>query len=185
MSIKNIITRLQCKRFGIKYFKNSWIHPTAKFLGSGEIVLSEEVQLHAGVILDCDEHGKIQFGKETNINSYSRIESMNSVIFEDHVLVGPNVYISDRNHEYRDVAKPIMHQGYYSHGGVFIGTGSWLGIHSAIIGNIHIGKHCVIGANSIVTESIPDFSVVVGNPARIVKQYDCEQKIWEKKYEII
>lgn len=179
MNIKKIITILQCKRFGIKYCVGLWIHPTTKLLGRN-IHMSEGVQLHSGCLIDCDRNGQIHLGKNVNVNSYSRIESMNSVIFENNVLIGPNVYISDRNHEYKDISVPVKQQGYYSKGGILIGEGSWLGIHSVIIGSVHIGKHCVVGANCVVTNDIPDFSVVVGNPARIVKQYNSTTGNWGK-----
>lgn len=101
-------------------------------------------------------------------------------MLEENVLIGPNVYISDRNHNYLDVDTPIMNQGYYSKGKVLIGSGSWVGIHAAIIGNVTIGKYCVIGANAVVTKDIPDFSVVAGNPTKIVKRYDTKSKEWKK-----
>ena len=63
-------------------------------------------------------------------------------------------------------------------GGEQIGDETWIGIHASIIGPVKIGKHCVIGANSVVTHDIPDYSVVVGNPGKIVKKCDCEKKLW-------
>lgn len=62
---------------------------------------------------------------------------------------------------------------------VHIGDGSWLGTHVVIAGNITIGKHCVIGANSVVTKDIPDYSVAVGIPAKVVKRYNFDTKCWE------
>lgn len=96
------------------------------------------------------------------------------------MLVGPNVYISDRSHQYRDVRIPIMDQGYYTNGTLEIGDGTWIGIHACLIGNISVGRGCVIGANAVVTKDIPDYSVVVGNPGKIVKKYDLELKKWVK-----
>ena len=61
-----------------------------------------------------------------------------------------------------------------------IGEGSWLGTKVTVVGNVHIGKHCVIGANSVVTKNIPDYSIAVGIPARVVKQYNFETKCWER-----
>lgn len=50
-----------------------------------------------------------------------------------------------------------------------IGDGSYIGINTVIVGNVKIGKHCVIGANSVVTKDVPDYSVAVGIPARVIK----------------
>lgn len=52
---------------------------------------------------------------------------------------------------------------------VLIGDGSYIGINTVIVGNVKIGKHCVIGANSVVTKDVPDYSVAVGIPARVIK----------------
>ena len=56
----------------------------------------------------------------------------------------------------------------------------WIGTNVCIVGNVTIGRHCVIGANSFVNQSIPDFSIAVGNPAKVVKKYNFITKLWEK-----
>lgn len=55
---------------------------------------------------------------------------------------------------------------------VSIGDGSYIGINAVIVGNVKIGKHCVIGANSVVTKDVPDYCVAVGSPAKVVKRYN-------------
>jgi acetyltransferase-like isoleucine patch superfamily enzyme len=60
-----------------------------------------------------------------------------------------------------------------------IGEGSWLGENVCVIG-ASIGKHCVIGANSVVTKDIPDYSVAVGIPAKVIKKYNFNKCEWEK-----
>ena len=55
-------------------------------------------------------------------------------------------------------------------GGVSIGDDTWIGTNVVIAGTVEIGKHCVIGANSVVTHDIPDYSVVAGCPAKVIKQ---------------
>ena len=61
---------------------------------------------------------------------------------------------------------------------VIIGEGSWLGTNVVVVGKVSIGKHCVIGANSVVTKDIPDYSVAAGIPAKVIKKYDFEKKEW-------
>jgi len=63
---------------------------------------------------------------------------------------------------------------------VHIGEGTWLGTNVVIVGSISVGKQCVIGANSVVTKDIPDYSVAVGIPAKVIKRYDFEQQQWVK-----
>lgn len=63
---------------------------------------------------------------------------------------------------------------------IVIGNGVWIGIGSIILGGVTIGNRAIIGAGSVVTKDVPDYCVVAGNPARIIKKYDNVQKIWEK-----
>ena len=64
-------------------------------------------------------------------------------------------------------------------GGGRIGDDTWIGTNVVIAGTVVIGKHCVIGANSVVTHDIPDYSVVAGAPCKVIKQYNTETKQWE------
>lgn len=63
---------------------------------------------------------------------------------------------------------------------IVIGNGVWIGIGSIILGGVTIGNRAIIGAGSVVTKDVPDYCVVAGNPARIIKKYDNVLKIWEK-----
>lgn len=63
---------------------------------------------------------------------------------------------------------------------IFIGDDSWIGTNVVIVGNVKIGKHVVIGANAVVTKDIEEYSVAVGNPAKIIKKYSFESNTWEK-----
>lgn len=94
-----------------------------------------------------------------------------------NVLTADKVYITDNLHGYRDVNLAILHQPVIQRNFVEIGEGSWLGENVCIIGAC-VGKHCVIGANSVVTKDIPDYSVAVGSPARVIKQYCFEKQQW-------
>lgn len=56
--------------------------------------------------------------------------------------------------------------------------GTWIGTNAVIVGNVHVGKNCVIGANSVVTKDIPDYCVVAGVPATIIRKYDELSNSW-------
>jgi acetyltransferase-like isoleucine patch superfamily enzyme len=86
------------------------------------------------------------------------------------VWTGHHVYITDQNHGYERVDLPISMQT-QPENPVVIGDGSWIGAGSVILPGARIGKHVAIGANSVVNGEIPDFSVAVGSPAKVVKQY--------------
>ncbi len=128
--------------------------------------------------------GSIKIGEKTEVSMNSRIASMGFVKIGDHVLMGPHVFIADYNHEYHDPTIPIMYQGNSftpkldGSPNLVIDDGTWIGTNAVIVGNVRIGKHCVIGANSVVTKDIPDYSVAAGIPAKVIKRYDFEKKEW-------
>lgn len=132
---------------------------------------------------DCDLFAGtcIEIGENCDIGTRNRI--VGNVIIGDSVLIGPDNYICSRDHRYENIQLPIMNQGAYTpnrngHSELEIGDGSWIGTHTAIIGDVHIGKHCVIGANAVVTKDVPDYCVVGGAPARVIKQYDQTLQKW-------
>jgi acetyltransferase-like isoleucine patch superfamily enzyme len=109
------------------------------------------------------------------------ISGKNSVHLERDILVGQHVVIQDHNHAYEDIHTPIINQGITEGGRIKIGEGSWIGRGAAILcsrGELRIGRHCIVSANSVVTRSIPDYSVVFGIPATIIRQYDPERRAW-------
>lgn len=117
--------------------------------------------------------GTVRSGKGSEIGERCRISIANSLDIGEKVRLSPNVYITDCDHEYRNISVPVIDQGIAQKGQtVSIGYGSYIGINAVIVGNVKIGKHCVIGANSVVTHNVPDYSVVVGFPAKVIKKCD-------------
>jgi acetyltransferase-like isoleucine patch superfamily enzyme len=111
----------------------------------------------------------------------SIISAKNRIHLEKYVLIAQSVIIVDHNHAYEDITRPIVQQGITEGGRIRIGWGTWIGHGAAILcpkGDLTIGRNCVIAANSVVTRSIPDYSLVAGLPARIIRQYDPETKTW-------
>ena len=97
----------------------------------------------------------------------------------EKVLQSPNAYIKDCDHEYRNLEVLVIDQGVVQKGQtVSIGDGSYIGINAVIVGNVKIRKHCVNGANSVVTKDVPDYCVAVESPAKILKRYDVETQQW-------
>lgn len=185
--LKFVVGYIRCKLKKLKYSKGIYLGQYTKFINSKMIIIGKDVQIRNGVQIYAGE--KIHIGEKADIGERNRIAG--NVIIGSSVLLGPANHISSETHCYEDVNIPIMLQGAYNvekngHKELSIGDGSWIGTHCAIIGCVHIGKNCVVGANSVVTKDVPDYSVVVGNPARIVKQYDIEKGMWLNiKYEDI
>lgn len=120
----------------------------------------------------------IEIGEGCQIGAFANIAACNKIIIGKNVLTASYVQITDHNHGYQDTTKPIMHQSIESHGPIEIGDGSWIGFGCHILSGVTIGKNAVIGANSVVSRDIPNFSVAVGSPAKVVKQYDWKKKAW-------
>jgi len=115
------------------------------------------------------------------IGNGSIISAKNEIHLERDVLVAQQVIMLDHNHEYEDITTPVRKQGVNQGGRIRIGQGSWIGRGAAIIcprGELTIGRNCVVGIGSVVMGSIPDYSVVFGSPATIIRQYDPETRAW-------
>ena len=177
--IKHLLGRLRCIRSGISCRKNVYVGKGVHFVNGKNIQLGTNVSIRPYCDLFAGKVFKIDDG--CDIGTRNRIAG--NVIIEDHVLIGPDNYICSSDHCYEDVSIPIMNQGAYAptrngHSELKIGQGSWIGTHVAIIGDVHIGKHCVIGANAVVTKDVPDYCVVCGIPAKIIKKYDVATQKW-------
>jgi len=121
----------------------------------------------------------IKIGNNVSIGNFSCITAVDKVIISDGCLFSEYVYISDHYHGYdaSEGLSPAI-QPLYSKGPVFIGENTFIGIRASILPGVNIGKHCVVGAHSVVSKSVPDYTMVAGAPARIVKKYDLKKKEW-------
>ncbi|SON50963.1 acyltransferase [Vibrio tapetis] len=129
--------------------------------------------------LDSDSDVEIEIGSNTYIGRFSHIVAAKGIYIGSDVLIADKVYISDNIHDYKNTDLPIIQQPVLSCGIVSIGNGAWIGENVSIIG-CSVGKNSVIGANSVVTSDIPDFSVAVGSPAKVIKRYSVERQMWER-----
>lgn len=75
---------------------------------------------------------------------------------------------------------PITPQPLISKGPIIIDDDCWLGFGSEILSGVHIGKHSIVAARAVVTKDVSPYTIVAGNPAKIVKQYNFDTKQWEK-----
>lgn len=120
----------------------------------------------------------VRIGDGAYIGSFCRITAVGGVVIGDEAMLADRVYVSDTGHVYEDVTQPIKRQGLRDGRRVEIGRGAWVGIGAAIVGDVRIGENAVVGANAVVTQDVPDFTVVAGNPAQVVRQHDGEAWRW-------
>ena len=168
VAVKSFFGKIQAKRFRVQAGKNVYIGKHCDLKGKSNIVLEDGVTVRP--YAQIWSGGAVRIGRGTEIGERCRISIANSLEIGEKVLVSPNVYITDCDHEYRNIDVPVIDQGIVQKGQkVSIGEGSYIGINAVIVGNVKIGKHCVIGANSVVPKDVPDYCVAVGSPARVIK----------------
>jgi len=119
--------------------------------------------------------GQVLIGNNTRIGLGSVL--IGPVSIGDDVRLAQNVVISGLNHNYTDINTPISAQCVKTEN-IYIGDETWIGANSSILPGVFIGKHCIVGAGSVVTKSVPSYSVVAGNPARVIKKYDFSSNEW-------
>lgn len=110
----------------------------------------------------------LTIGDNSAIGAYSFLGAQGGITIGKNVIMGPKVSIHAENHRYTSLDLPIRLQG-EDRQGIVIEDDCWIGAGSIILDGIHIGTGCVVAAGSVVTKSIPAFSVVGGVPAKIIK----------------
>lgn len=153
----------------------------AESISIGEDVLVAAHSCLAAVPLTGADFCHLEIGDGCMIGRFNHIYATKSIVIEKNVLTANNVYITDNLHAYQDPELPIISQPIVQRGSVIIGEGSWLGQNACIIG-ARIGRHCVVGANAVVTKDVPDFSVVAGIPAKIIKRFDVQSNVWRPTF---
>ncbi len=118
-------------------------------------------------------------GDHTIISESCIISACNRVIIEENVGISPHVMIIDNSRKLGDVSRPSKEQD-LKIGYVHIGADSWIAYGACVMPNVTIGKHCIIGALSLVNKDIPPYSLAVGSPAKVVKRYDFDRGEWMK-----
>lgn len=120
---------------------------------------------YAGV----EYHPEIVLGSDVHIGRYACLTAILSIVLEDGCLLSEHVYISDHGHGMDPEGGLIVNQRLVTKGPVRIGAHSFVGYRACILPGVTLGKHCVVGANAVVTRPFPDFSVIAGCPARLVR----------------
>lgn len=142
--------------------------------GEGAVSVGSGVFIGAGSwiqVLDLEGGGEIAIGDGTSIAGSCVLSAARSIRIGRKVLMARNVYVADHGHAFEDVSAPVLDQGLRDIRPVAIGDGAWLGQNVFVGPGVTIGRGAVVGANSVVLHDVPDHSVAVGAPARVVRTF--------------
>jgi lipopolysaccharide O-acetyltransferase len=118
---------------------------------------------------DATYEPAIFIGNDVHIGRYACLTAISSIEIDDGTLISEHVYISDHSHGMDPDRGLLVEQPLISKGPVRVGAHCFIGYRACILPGVTLGKHCVVGANSVVTRSFPEFSVVAGCPARMIR----------------
>ena len=122
---------------------------------------------------------EIVIGDRVHATRFLTIQCAGQVTIEEDVLIASNVFIVDFNHGTDPITDNYLDNP-LDVSSVIIRKGCWIGNDVKIMPGVEIGEKSIIGAGSVVTKSIPSYSIAVGNPARVIKKYDHETNKWTR-----
>ncbi|MEO1516292.1 MAG: acyltransferase [Bacteroidota bacterium] len=174
-------------RWWIRVFVNPWYHKRGKNSVVGRWAR-----------MDVMPYNKFEMGEKSLIEDYAVINNaVGDVFIGDRTLIGissvvigpvslgndillaQNVVLSALNHSYEDIGRSIRDQKETTRT-IRVEDEVWIGANTVVTSGVTIGKHAVVAGGSVVTKDVPPYTIVAGNPARVIKAYDFEKKTWVK-----
>jgi len=141
-----------------------------ELLLEGRLELGEHVLLEPNVWLTAPAPARIRIGAGTFLNIGVMVAASELVEIGAHCMLANGCVVTDANHRVDDPERPITWQGFTSKGPTRLGDNVWLGANVVVTSGVTIGERCVIGANSVVTQDVPPFSIAAGAPARVLRR---------------
>ncbi len=147
--------------------------------GIRNVYIGKKVRIFPHLRMETQDGGSIVIEDDVVISQNVHITSAGKLTIGKSSLILANVFITNIDHDYSEIGKHVVNQK-ISVKNTSIGENCFIGMGAAIMAGTILGKQCVVGANSIVKGEFPDYCVIVGSPAKIVKKYNPVTKIWEK-----
>jgi acetyltransferase-like isoleucine patch superfamily enzyme len=142
--------------------------PFNKFEMGDKSVIEDFCTVNNGV-------GDVLIGNNTLIGVSNVL--IGPITIGNHVIFAQNIVASALNHGYQDASIPILEQQVITKQ-IIVEDDCWIAANAVITAGVTIGKHSVVAGGAVVTKNVPPFSVVAGNPAKIIKQYDFAENEW-------
>ena len=163
-----------------KFLFPSYLGKPLFLKGTKNIFIGKKVRIFPNVRMEVHgKNSKITIEDDVGIAQNVHITSASNLVIGKSSTILANVFITNIDHDYQEICVNILKQKIIVKE-TSIGENCFIGIGAAIQAGTILGKQCVVGANSVVRGSFPDYSVIVGSPAKIVKRYNPDTKLWDK-----
>lgn len=147
--------------------------------GVKDIYIGNKVRIFPGLRAETHQGGKIIIEEDVSIGQNFHITSANKLIIGKKTTILGNVFITDIDHDYKEIGTHILKQK-INVSETRIGENCFIGYGAKIQAGTILGKQCIVGTNSVVKGEYPDYCVIVGTPAKIIKKYNMNSKKWER-----
>lgn len=121
---------------------------------------------------------RIVIGNNVSATGYLQIAAQKEIVIEDDVMFASNIHVNDGLHGFETADEPYMYQPMFRIAPIHIKRGCWIGQNVVVLPGVTIGELSIIGANSVVTKSVPARCIAVGSPARVIKKWDESAHKW-------
>jgi acetyltransferase-like isoleucine patch superfamily enzyme len=143
--------------------KGTVVGVRTEIVNSNNVKIGKDCLLQDAVYLRAGTEGKITLGDRAAINSFARLFGHGSIEIGEDAQIGPGCLITTTDHNIYENLEASFKK-------VMIGKRAWIGANVTVLPGITIGDYAVVGAGSVVTKDVPAYSVVVGVPARVIKE---------------
>lgn len=151
-------------------FARGALHGNAlQMLREGRLEIGPHAVFEPGVWITSDT-GRIGIGAGALLNLNVMVAAVERTEIGDHCMLANGCLITDANHRFDDPQRPVPWQGFTTKGPTILEDNVWLGANVVVTSGVRIGRRSVIGANSVVTEDVPPFSIAAGAPAKVLRQ---------------
>ncbi len=141
-----------------------------ELLREGRLSIGEGSLLEPDVWLTAGDGGRIVIGAGTFLNRGVMIAATGLVEIGDHCMLANGCFVTDGNHRFDDLGKPVTWQGFTTKGPTRLEDNVWLGANVVVTSGVTIGSRAVVGANSVVTEDVASGTIVAGSPAKLIRR---------------
>jgi acetyltransferase-like isoleucine patch superfamily enzyme len=135
----------------------------------GRLEIGANTLLEPHVWITAPAPGRVRIGEGTFLNIGVMVAAVELVEIGSHCMLANGCFVTDGNHRFDDPRTPVPWQGFSTKGPTRIGDNVWLGANVVVTSGVTIGERCVVGANSVVTQDIPPFSIAAGAPAKVLR----------------